>query len=311
MKPRNQEPFHENRLRSERTSMQKNALITKVWLNLPVWVQAIIVGSLVYGVGTGIWLIIISLIPMPFSFVGMMGVFWVYLKYFSGSWGPKSTIEVRRDNFRPALLSRDAMAWSVLAAITIVIAIQAVMVLTFRLVDFPAETFDLGYDFHLYPNWAVIGFIGCAALAAGIFEEVGFRGYMQVPLEKCYGSTIAIGSVTVLFTVFHFNQVWAPPAIAVLIIAGVLFGVLAKASNSLIPGMVAHVITDIIAYSYWWSGLAGANKVETIFITGMDWHFLLWLLIVVGSLGSFSVIARKLLTLKSDLIKGESRKEIS
>jgi membrane protease YdiL (CAAX protease family) len=162
------------------------------------------------------------------------------------------------------------------------------------LVDFPAETFDLGYDFHLYPSWAVIGFIGCAALAAGIFEEVGFRGYMQVPLEKQYGSKIGIGITAILFTVFHFNQVWAPPAIAVLLIAGVLFGVLAKTSNSLIPGMLAHVTTDIIAYSYWWSGLAGDHKVETIFITGVDLQFLLWFFLAVVSLVSFSLIARRL-----------------
>jgi membrane protease YdiL (CAAX protease family) len=253
----------------------------------------------VYGVGTGIWLLIISLIPMPFSLIAMVGVFWIYLKYFSGSWGPKSTVDIRKDNFRLVHLSWDARTWSVLAAITVVIAIQAVMVLTFRLIEFPAETFDLGYDFHLYPSWFVIGFIGCAALAAGIFEELGFRGYMQVPLERHYGATIAVGSVTLLFTVFHFNQVWAPPAIAVLIIAGILFGVLAKASNSLIPGMVAHVITDIIAYSYWWSGLAGAHSIETIFITGVDLHFLLWLLIVVCSLTSFSLIARRILNLNS------------
>ncbi|MFX1506744.1 MAG: lysostaphin resistance A-like protein [Promethearchaeota archaeon] len=299
MKPRKNEFFNENPLNLKKSYTLKNRKITQVWQHMPVGIQALILGSLVYGVGTGIWLITISIIPMPFSFVVVMGVFWIYLKYFSGSWGPKSTVGVRKNNFRLVHLSRDVRTWIVLAAITVVIAIQAVMVLTFRLIDFPAETFDLGYDFHLYPNWAVIGFIGCAALAAGIFEEVGFRGYMQVPLEKHYRSTIAIGSVAVLFTVFHFNQVWAPPAIAVLIIAGVLFGVLAKVSNSLIPGMVAHVITDIIAYSYWWSGLAGAYKIETIFITGVDLHFLLWLLIVVGSLGCFSIIARKLLVLKS------------
>ncbi|UCG00908.1 MAG: CPBP family intramembrane metalloprotease [Candidatus Heimdallarchaeota archaeon] len=299
MEFRNEKPLNENPGSTERVLVRKREIVGQVWLNLPVWVQALILGTIVYGIGTGIWLIIISLIPIPFSFITMIGVFWVYLKYFSGNWGPKSTIKVRRDNFRSGHLLREARNWSALAVITVVVGIQAVMVLTFRLVDFPAETFDLGYNFHLYPSWAVIGFIGCAALAAGIFEEVGFRGYMQVPLERRYGSTIAIGIVALLFTVSHFNQVWAPPAIVVLILAGVLFGVLAKASNSLIPGMVAHVMTDVIAYSYWWSGLAGAHKVETIFITGVDLHFLLWLLIVVGSLGSFGVFARKLRDLKS------------
>ncbi len=293
MEPRTKETITENQLSLVRTRQDLDSK-RKIWQNLPVLIQAFIAGTVVYGIGTLIWLLIISLILMPLSFFILIGIFWIYLKYFSGSWGPESTVEFRKDNFRSFQLSIDFWKWGLLASIVVVIVIQAIMVLTYRFVEFPSEAFDLGYDYDLYPIWAALGFIIFAALAAGVFEEVGFRGYMQVPLEKRYGSRIAIGIVTILFTIFHFNQIWAPSAIVILVVAGFLFGILAYLCNSLIPGIVAHVITDIFAYSYWWSGLAGEQKLETILITGIDLHFVLWSFILLGSLGIFYVISRKI-----------------
>ena len=46
-------------------------------------------------------------------------------------------------------------------------------------------------------------------LVAGITEEVGFRGYMQVPLEQKYGPGIAVLLVSLVFVVAHLNQAWA------------------------------------------------------------------------------------------------------
>lgn len=281
------------------TEYQLDYKIYKFWHNLPILIQAVIIGTAVYAIGTIIWLPIISLIPMPLSFFIMIGVFWVYLKYFSGSWGPKFTVESRKDNFRSIHLPYKIWKWSLLASFTVIVVIQASMVLTFRFVEFPSETFYLGIDYDLYPIWAVLGFIVFAALVAGIFEEVGFRGYMQVPLEKRYGSRTAIGIVAIIFTVLHFNQAWAPSAIVILLEAGLLFGILAYLCDSLIPGIIAHVLTDIIAYSFWWSGLAGEQKLETIMTTGIDLHFILWILILIVSFGSFCIISLRIKTSKN------------
>lgn len=294
MEPKMNEPLTEDQLSSARTKQSLDFKIHRFWHNLPVLIQAIIAGIVVFEVGNLIWFPILYFIPMPLSFFIMIGVFWVYLKYFSGSWRPKSTVEYRKANFRSIQLSIEIWKWGLVASTMTVVVIQAMMVLTFRFVDFPTELFQLWVDYDLYPIWAVLGFIVFAALTAGIFEEVGFRGYMQVPLEKRYGSRIAIGIVSIMFTVLHFNQLWAPSAIVVLIVAGILWGILAYLCDSLIPVIVAHVIVDITAYSYWWSGLAAEQKLETIFITGIDLHFGLWIVILIGSLGGFYVISRKI-----------------
>ena len=75
-----------------------------------------------------------------------------------------------------------------------------------------------------------------AALVAGITEEVGFRGYMQVPLGKRYGPAIAITIVSIVFVLAHLNQAWAGGILIILFIISVLWGVLARVSGSLIPG---------------------------------------------------------------------------
>ena len=268
------------------------------WHKLPVLIQAICSGTVVYGIGTIAWLIIILLIPMPLSFIVMISIFWIYLKYFSGGWGPKYTIEFRVNNFRSIQMPIKFWKWGLFGAILVVVVIQAMLVLVFRFVEFPSEAFDLGYELNQYPSWAVSIFFVFAALAAGIFEEVGFRGYMQVPLEERYGAGIAISIVSIFFTIFHFNQAWAPSVIIVLIVAGILFGIMAYSYNSLIPSIVAHVITDIFAYSYWWSGLAGEQKLETIFTTGIDLHFVVWLFILASSIFGFIIISRKILNEK-------------
>jgi len=294
MEAKMNEPITENQLSSVRTKQVLVFKICKYWQKLPVLIQAIIAGIVVFEVGSLLWFPIIYFIPMPLSFFVMIGVFWVYLKYFSGSWKPKSTKEYRKANFRSIQLPLEIWKLGLVASIMTVVVLQAMMVLTFRLVDFPTELFQLWLDYDLYPIWAVLGFIVFAALTAGIFEEVGFRGYMQVPLEKRYGSRIAIGIVSIMFTVLHFNQLWASSAIVILIVAGILWGILAYLCDSLIPVIVAHVIVDITAYSYWWSGLAAEQKLETIFTTGIDLHFGLWIVILIGSLGGFYLISRRI-----------------
>ena len=45
----------------------------------------------------------------------------------------------------------------------------------------------MGIDYKAFPLWQIWLYIILTASVAGITEEVGFRGYMQTPLEKRYG----------------------------------------------------------------------------------------------------------------------------
>ena len=86
-----------------------------------------------------------------------------------------------------------------------------------------------------------------------------------------------------LFVFFHLNQAWALPAFVQLIAAGLFAGVFAYTSGSLLPGIISHFIIDVVNFSYWWSDIAGKFEYEPIAITGVDLHFIVWLLIFVAS----------------------------
>lgn len=213
----------------------------------------------------------------------MVGVLWIYWKYFSGSWWPKTTAQIRREYFRATKLSPRVWKWSLIAALLFVVVFESSWVVTFRIVEFPAEAFALGIDFSPFPIWQVWFFIVLAAAVAGITEEVGFRGYMQVPLEKRYGPLAGITIVAIMFVIAHLNQAWAPSVLFHFFVTGVFAGALAYASGSLIPGIIGHTILDIVNFSYWWTDIAGKFEYRPIAETGIDSHFIVWVLIFIAS----------------------------
>ena len=78
----------------------------RYWQRIPILIRAIVSGILVFAVvGNVAWLAILALIPAPWSLVIMTGVLWIYWKYFSGSWWPKTTAETRNENFRVVKMS--------------------------------------------------------------------------------------------------------------------------------------------------------------------------------------------------------------
>ena len=175
-----------------------------------------------------------------------------------------------------------------------VVVVQSGFVMTFRIIEFPAETFTSEYNLDALPLWLAWLAIVMSSLVVGICEETGFRGYMQVPLEKRYGPRVGITIVSIMFLVLHLNQAWAPPILFHLFGISVLLGILAYASGSLIPSMIGHTVLDIFNFSYWWSDVAGRFERQTILETGIDFHFIGWFLILGVSIVLFFIIIRKI-----------------
>jgi membrane protease YdiL (CAAX protease family) len=192
--------------------------------------------------------------------------------------------------------------WSLIAALLAAVLLESSLVVTFRIIEFRAEAWALAYDFADAPIWQVWGFILMAALVAGITEEVGFRGYMQVPLEGRYGPAVGITIVSIMFVVLHLNQAWAGGGGILIMLFGIsaVWGVLARVSGSLIPGMISHTVADIVNFSYWWTDVAGAFDKRPISETGIDSHFILWVAVFVASLALFALAARKTLAARQE-----------
>jgi membrane protease YdiL (CAAX protease family) len=273
---------------------QKSNLIRS---NSLLIIRTTVIGFLVSSLGIGIWAILATFLPMPWPFLLMIGILFIYLKYFSGSWWPKSTQQVRKENFRRLTLSPTAWKWSLLAAFFIVVIEQSGMVVTFRIIEFPAEIFITEYRFLAQlPAWAAWLTVIMISLVAGICEETGYRGYMQQGLEKRFGPVIGITIVSIMFVIIHLHQAWSGAAIGLsyIFFISVLLGSLAYFSKSLIPGIIAHVSFDILNFSFWWSDLGNQFSAEIIATTGIDTNFILWVAVFLCAVISFIYVLFRL-----------------
>jgi membrane protease YdiL (CAAX protease family) len=61
--------------------------------------------------------------------------------------------------------------------------------------------------------WQRLGWLAVvvSATSAGICEETGFRGYMQVPIERRHGAPVAILISSLFFLTLHLTKAWATP----------------------------------------------------------------------------------------------------
>ena len=280
---------------------KSTSALTRVWQRLPLLIRAILTSLFVFAiVGNLARIAILMFVPAPWSFILMLVVLWLYMKYFSGSWWPAKTAEARRENFRATKLSAGVWAWSLVAALAVVVVLQSGLVVTFRLVAFPAEEWTSGIDLSNIPPWMAWALVVIVAMTAGITEEVGFRGYMQVPLEKRYGPAAGIAIVSIMFMVLHLNQAWAPPVLILLFVIGAMWGIMAYTSGSLLPAIISHSVADIFNFSYWWTDLAGRFDKRPIAETGIDTHFIVWVLIFAASVAIFAWAARKIWAARKD-----------
>lgn len=79
-------------------------------------------------------------------------------------------------------------------------------------------------------------------VVAPIFEEILFRGFVLRALQR-YGNIFAIAVSSICFGLYHGNlSQFVPTAIGACIM-----GYIAVKSNSLIPGMVIHLINNLIS----------------------------------------------------------------
>jgi membrane protease YdiL (CAAX protease family) len=269
--------------------------VFRMWDHLPLIIRAVLSGFLVSSAGVFTWGMLFSVFPSPLVIIPMTIALWVFWKFFSGTWGTNRFAETRRNNFRLTSLQPATWKWGIAAAILFVVIVQTSFVVTFRLIAFPSAKFTADYKtLDTFPLWAAWVVLIMGSIVAGICEEAGFRGYMQVPLEKRYGPVIGITLTSIAFTLIHLGHTWATPILPHIFFASVLLGILAYKTQSLIPGIIGHSILDIFDYSVWWTDLTGGFTRQTIFKTGIDAHFIVFVLMFLSALPGFFIVIKKL-----------------
>ena len=257
-----------------------------LWMKLPISLRAIISGLLIALVAANVWLLLLLNLGAPLAAIGE-AIFLVLYVWWAGGGGPPDTTQAARARtFRRGTLSTRQWFWTVIAAFFFATTVHAAIVLLFRFVSYPMAAFRQGYDFSFIPSlrlkWlaAVV-----SAISAGICEETGFRGYMQRPIEQRHGARVAILISSLFFTAVHLTKGWATAGMVPIVFgAGVLLGLLAWSSGSLIPSMIGHILMDIGLFSYWWTGIAGDFTLMPISNTGIDRSFVITCAMLAASL---------------------------
>jgi membrane protease YdiL (CAAX protease family) len=248
---------------------------TGLWGRIPVVIRAVVVGIFIGMIAANVWPILLLKVGMPVA-AGLEVIFLAgYIWWARGGGPPQSWRATRADTFRVGKLSGAQWFWGMAAAVFFAATIHAAMVVLFRLMPYPAAAFHRGYDFsfiHTLPlRWVAVV---VSAASAGICEETGFRGYMQRPIEHRHGAAIAILVSSVFFIAIHLTKDWALIGMVPIILgAGVLLGILARVSRTLIFCMVGHTIMDVGLFAYWWTQIAGTFAQRPISETGFDANF--------------------------------------
>jgi membrane protease YdiL (CAAX protease family) len=246
------------------------------WAKLPISIQAILSGILIALVAANVWPLFLLNLSVPLAATAEAIFLALYLWYVAGGGPPRTTHATRITAFRRGSLSPTQWFWAAIAAFFFAVTIHASIVLLFRIVSYPMAAFRHGYSLSFVPSlrlkWLAVL---VSATSAGICEEVGFRGYMQRPIEQRHGVPVAILISSLFFMALHLTKDWATLGMVPIVFgAGVLLGLLAWSSGSLIPCMIGHILMDIGLFAYWWTGIAGNFTARPITETGIDRPFL-------------------------------------
>ena len=257
-------------------TMRALGLMRRGWVMVPASLRAIVIGLTIALAGANVWPSLLLNLGVPLAATAEALFLALYLWWASGGGPPRTTQAVRGSAFRSTSLPPVLWAWGLIAALFFAATVHAAIILLFRLVPFPIEAFREGYDFSFIPSQGLAWLaVVVSATSAGICEETGFRGYMQRPIEQGHGAPTAVFVSSLLFMLLHLTKGWALIGmIPVVFGAGVLLGLLAWSSGSLIPGMIGHAVMDIGLFAYWWTGLAGDFTARPISETGIDQPFL-------------------------------------
>jgi membrane protease YdiL (CAAX protease family) len=198
---------------------------------------------------------------------------WYFWRYLDGDGPPESNSQQRRASLRANRISAKAWIWSLIAGVLGIVALVLALRVANRLVVLPQQ--EVPGLSHI-PRLTVWALLLMGAPIAGVVEEAAFRGYMQGPIERRYGLTIAILITGTMFAVAHldFTPILWPYYVAV----AAIYGTVTHLTNSILPAIVLHTCGNIYSNSVLlltgqaeWQAAAGPAAL--IWKTGADRSF--------------------------------------
>jgi membrane protease YdiL (CAAX protease family) len=223
--------------------------VLAIWRRIPVIIRAVLVALVVASTGSFPWAWLAQanlhhLRGAPWGPVVMAVYLWLYWQYFTGRGWPASTSALRRERSRPRALSGSVWSIAIVAGILGLAASIVLMRLIGRLVALPVERAG---DISGIPPVTLLAMLVMGSLVAGVVEEVSFRGYMQRPIERHVGPTVAIVVVGVVFGLAHGTHTeWTLVLMPYYIAVAATYGALAWLTDSILPSLALHAGGDFL-----------------------------------------------------------------
>src|SRR3984957_11174594 len=180
------------------------------WAKLAISLRAVVSGLFLAVISLNVWPVLLAILPLPLAAAAEAAFLLSFLWWVAGGGPPDSTKSDRAASFRSGKLSVMRWVWGLCAALFFAVTVHASIVLLFRVVPFPVAAFRNGYDLSFihsqFLKWTAILI---SAVSAGICEEIGFRGYMQQPIEQRSGVLPAVLISSLFFMAVHLTKAWA------------------------------------------------------------------------------------------------------
>ena len=277
-----------------------------LWRRLPIILRAVIAGLTVATTGTLPWAFLgawnLRVIPsVPWAILPMALYLWLYWQYLNGAGWPRTSAEGRRRGLRANGLSGDLWGMSLFAGMIGLAVLLPLLGIMSRLVRLPAESQPITVPPQM-PSITVFLLLVMASIVAGVVEEASFRGYMQGSIERQHGPIVAILINGTFFGLGHYNH--HPASVFAMlpfyIAVAAVYGGLAYATNSILPGLVLHAGGDVFSLTRLWTTgrpewQVSAIPPALIWETGADAAFLgyvtVFLLLGAGAVWAYSALA--------------------
>jgi Type II CAAX prenyl endopeptidase Rce1-like len=91
-----------------------------------------------------------------------------------------------------------------------------------------------------------------SSLVSPIVEEIAFRGYCQQILERHFSGTVAVLLSSLLFMLAHANHGWYWTKLSVYFLVGIVFGAIARLTNSILTSLPVHIFGDLTFFALIW-----------------------------------------------------------
>jgi len=222
----------------------------QLWQKVPVIIRAVLGGFFTQVVG---FVALLTILPLnfrilpdvPWTLLPLGLALWAYWSYFGGRGLPRSTADRRRELRRSNPIAPGARAAVVVSGGLFAATLFVTVIFQSALQTIPPEGLGLVTSLAGLPLWSAVPLALGGAFFVGVTEEMSYRGYMQLPIERRHGALAGLTIPALVFALSHGVDLMILPIFFTLSIG---WSFLAWRTNSIRPGIVLHTIIDATGF---------------------------------------------------------------